>query len=127
MFFKLKTTKPKRDDSEYKEIEDFEDFELLNNAAYEMAIRTKEVKELFKIYNFCQSSIDKIEKFIASNKYNITGSKTGYLDEAKYCLMTRVSTATDNLIAINFGSTNKANNFLDNEKIIKYGLQLLKK
>lgn len=70
MFFKLKTTKPKRDDSEYKEIEDFEDFELLNNAAYEMAIRTKEVKELFKIYNFCQSSMDKIEKFIASNKYN---------------------------------------------------------
>ena len=47
MFFKLKTTKPKRDDFEYKEIENFEDFELLNNAVYEMAIRTKEVKELF--------------------------------------------------------------------------------
>lgn len=68
MFFKIKTTKPKRDDFEYKEIEDFEDFELLNNAVYEMAIRTKEVKELFKIYNFCQSSIDKIKKFVASNK-----------------------------------------------------------
>ena len=26
MFFNLKTTKPKRDDFEYKEIEDFEDF-----------------------------------------------------------------------------------------------------
>ena len=70
MFFKLKTTKPKRDDFEYKEIENFEDFELLNNAVYEMAIRTKEVKELFKIYNFCESSIDKIKKFVASNKYD---------------------------------------------------------
>lgn len=68
MFFKIKTTKPKRDDSEYKEIEDFEDFEILNNAVYEMAIRTKEVKELFKIYNFCQSSIEKIKKFAVSNK-----------------------------------------------------------
>lgn len=72
-------------------------------------------------------NLSNTNSLIASNKYNITGSKTGYLDEAKYCLMTRVSTATDNLIAINFGSTNKANNFLDNEKIIKYGLQLLKK
>ena len=70
MFFKLKTTKPKRDDFEYKEIENFEDFELLNNAVYEMAIRTKEVKELFKIYNFCESSIDKIKKFVVSNKYD---------------------------------------------------------
>lgn len=70
MFFKLKTTKPKRDDYGYKEIENFEDFELLNNAVYEMAIRTKEVKELFKIYNFCESSIDKIKKFVASNKYD---------------------------------------------------------
>lgn len=68
MFFKLKTTKPKRDDFEYKEIENFEDFELLNNAVYEMAIRTKEVKELFKIYNFCESSIEKIKKFATSNK-----------------------------------------------------------
>lgn len=69
MFFKIKTTKPKRDDLEYKEIEDFENCEILNNAVYEMAIRTKEVKELFKIYNFCQSSIEKIKKFAASNKY----------------------------------------------------------
>ena len=35
-----------------------------------MAIRTKEVKELFKIYNFCESSIHKIKKFVASNKYD---------------------------------------------------------
>ena len=69
MIFEIKTTEPKRDDIEYKEIEAFEDFELLNNAVYEMAIRTKEVKELFKIYNFCESSTDKITKFKSSNKY----------------------------------------------------------
>jgi len=65
-------------------------------------------------------------QLIATGKYNVIGSKTGYLNEAKYCLMTRVKTALGNLIVINFGSTSKANNFSDNEKLIKYGLQLLK-
>ena len=71
MIFEIKTTEPKRDDIEYKEIEAFEDFELLNNAVYEMAIRTKEVKELFKIYNFCESSTDKITKCATVLKYGL--------------------------------------------------------
>ena len=71
-------------------------------------------------------TINNTDKLISSGKYNIIGSKTGYLDEAKYCLMTRVKTALGNLIVVNFGSSSKANNFLDNEKLINYGLQLLK-
>jgi len=71
-------------------------------------------------------TINNTDKLISSGKYNIIGSKTGYLDEAKYCLMTRVKTVLGNLIVVNFGSSSKTNNFLDNEKLINYGLQLLK-
>ena len=35
---------PKRSDAIYKEIESFEDYELTNNMAYEMAIRNSESK-----------------------------------------------------------------------------------
>lgn len=73
MIFKIKTTEPKRDDIEYKEIEAFEDFELLNNAVYEMAIRTIRVKELFKIYNFCDKFETKLAKRIKLKK--IVGKK----------------------------------------------------
>ncbi|MFY4795173.1 hypothetical protein ACOTVS_01440 [Aliarcobacter butzleri] len=39
---------PQRDDLIYKEIEEFQDYELTNCVAYEMAIRNTEVKELLK-------------------------------------------------------------------------------
>ena len=66
-------------------------------------------------------------QLLQKNTYTIVGSKTGYLDEAGHCLMTRVATPQGNIIAVNFGSTSKANNFLDNEQLIRYGLRLLKK
>ncbi|MFW2378537.1 hypothetical protein ACN4FU_03960 [Aliarcobacter butzleri] len=40
---------PQRDDLIYKEIEEFEDYELTNCVAYEMAIRNKEVKRLVQV------------------------------------------------------------------------------
>lgn len=63
---------------------------------------------------------------IAANKFSIIGSKTGYLNEAGYCLMTRVKSNKGNLIVVNFGSSSKTNNFSDNEKLISYGMRLLK-
>ena len=39
---------PQRDDSNYKEIEEFQDYELTNCIAYEMAIRNTELKKLLK-------------------------------------------------------------------------------
>ncbi len=104
------------------------------------AIITKEaflnplIQKISTTYKYSFSTINTNEKhnltntnqLIASNKYEIIGSKTGYLNEARYCLMTRIKTALGNLIVINFGSDNKNNNFSDNEKLINYGLQLLK-
>ena len=72
-------------------------------------------------------TITNTNQLLRTNTYPIIGSKTGYLDEAGYCLMTRVSAPQGNLITINFGSKSKAANFLDNEQLIRYGLRLLKK
>lgn len=66
-------------------------------------------------------------KLLQYNKLGIIGSKTGYLEEAGYCLMTRVKTSNGNLIIVNFASSGKESNFSDNEKLISYGARLLKK
>ncbi len=72
-------------------------------------------------------TIKNTNKLLTSSQYPIIGSKTGYLDEAGNCLITRIKTAQDNLIVINFGSTSSVNSFADNEQMIKYGLRQSKK
>ncbi|WP_419774658.1 hypothetical protein [Halarcobacter sp.] len=55
---------PKRDDNEYKEIEQFEEFELINNAFYEVGIRTNKFRELKRKYVYCRYLSNKINKKI---------------------------------------------------------------
>lgn len=64
-------------------------------------------------------------QLLRENTYLIVGTKTGYLDEAGHCLMTRIAAPQGNLIIVNFGSQNKAANFSDNKQLILYGLKLL--
>lgn len=61
---------PNRDDKIYKEIENFEDYELSNCIAYEMAIRHSNVKKLLKqikIPNYHDSSMSNEEQEKESN------------------------------------------------------------
>lgn len=107
------------------------DYAIITEEAYTDPL----IKKISTTYKYTFSTINtkkkhtltNTNKIIASNKYNIIGSKTGYLNEAGYCLMTRIKSKYGNLIAVNFGSTSKANNFADNEKLLNYGLRLLKK
>jgi D-alanyl-D-alanine endopeptidase (penicillin-binding protein 7) len=71
-------------------------------------------------------TLNNTNRLIKAGNYNITGSKTGYLEEAGHCLMTRVATPQGNIIAVNFGSSSTAANFRDNELLIKYGMSVLK-
>ena len=64
MAYKIRKSIPKREDFEYREIEDFEDFELINNAFYEMGIRAKDFKKLTKVFAYCESLSEKIYKRI---------------------------------------------------------------
>jgi D-alanyl-D-alanine carboxypeptidase len=58
-------------------------------------------------------------------RYPITASKTGYLDEAGYCLMTRVKTKDDNLIIITFNAKDRSSSFSETEELLRYGLNQL--
>lgn len=64
MDYKTKNKTPRRDEENYKEIEAFEDFELINNAFYEMGIRTKKFKELEKKYAYCENLSNEIKNNI---------------------------------------------------------------
>ncbi|MDP2944032.1 MAG: RlpA-like double-psi beta-barrel domain-containing protein, partial [bacterium] len=86
------------------------------------------VKYTFKTINTKKShTLTNTNQLLKTGIYPIIGSKTGYLDEAGYCLMTRIQTAVGNMIAVNFGSQSRAANFSDNEQLIRYGLRLIKK
>lgn len=64
MAYKIKKTIPKRRDVEYEEIESFEDFELINNAFYEMGIRTDKFKKLTKMFAYCDDLSNKITEIM---------------------------------------------------------------
>ena len=81
--------------------------------------KTINTKKEYKVIN--------TDKLVQASPYLITGSKTGYLDEAGYCLMTRVKTADGSIIVVNFSSKNREESFLDNEQLILYGTAKLKK
>ncbi len=69
-------------------------------------------------------TIRNTDQIIKENIYNITGSKTGYLDEAGYCLMTRVEQDGKKLIVVTFGVATRTKSFAETKELIKYGLSL---
>ena len=86
------------------------------------------LKYTFKTISTNKShTLTNTNKLLKTSAYPIIGSKTGYLNEAGHCLMTRIQTASGTMIAVNFGSQSTAANFSDNEQMIRYGLSLLKK
>lgn len=69
MNYYKKIKKPKRDDPEYKEIEKFEDYELINNFIYECIIRTEAVKRLGLKYDYCSKKYNDIKNFMDLDQY----------------------------------------------------------
>lgn len=103
------------------------------------AIITRELlkdNQLMKIsatprYSFTSISREKrynltnTNSLVNSGHFGIISSKTGFLNEAGYCLMTSIDAANGPLIVVNFGSSNRADSFYDNEKLIRHGLKQL--
>jgi D-alanyl-D-alanine endopeptidase (penicillin-binding protein 7) len=58
------------------------------------------------------------------NSLNISGSKTGYLNEAGYCLMLRAKAGPDNLTAVIMGANTREKSFLEAEELLRYGLKI---
>ena len=85
-------------------------------------------------YKFYTANTEKFHRIrntnhiIKTDKYTINGSKTGYLHESGYCLMTRVfKNIYSNLIVVTFNAKTRADSFIETEKLIQYGLGLVNK
>jgi D-alanyl-D-alanine endopeptidase (penicillin-binding protein 7) len=88
------------------------------SVAPEYSFTTINTKRQFRIKN--------TNNLLRLNKYAINGTKTGYLDEAGYCLMTRVKTPSGrNLIIASFGAPSRISSFAEMEELILYGLRKL--
>lgn len=101
------------------------------------AIITKEVYKDFAIqqastisqYQFStvntkkEHLIKNSNQLIRNNTFAITGSKTGYLDEAGYCLMTRIKNGLRSLIAVTLGADTRNLSFNETEELLRYGMR----
>lgn len=70
-------------------------------------------------------TINNTDVLLSISNLNITGSKTGYLDEAKYCLMARAAGSGKSVIAVTMGAANRQTSFDETEELLKYGLKKL--
>ncbi len=111
------------------------------STAYDYAIIAKNVlanpiiqkATTMPVYEFYTINTKKYHRLVNTNylvkthKYNITGSKTGYLIEAGHCLMTRVKADNGNqIIVVVMGDDSKYASLEDTELLIRYGLRQLK-
>lgn len=60
---------------------------------------------------------------LAKPNFQITGSKTGYLHEAGYCLMTRAQKGGNSLIAVALGSSTRSQVASEIQDLVNYGLK----
>lgn len=71
-------------------------------------------------------SINNTDKLLSVSNLYITGSKTGYLDEAQYCLMIRAGNGSGGkVIAVTMGVDNRQDSFDQTEQLAKYGLKVM--
>jgi len=72
--------------------------------------------------------IKNTNSLIAANKFNITGSKTGYLDEAGYCLMIRATDAKKReIMVVTLGASSKNSSVSEAEELINFSFRQLNK
>ena len=69
-------------------------------------------------------TIKNTDKLLQVSSLNITGSKTGYLDEALYCLMVRAkNNSGKQIIAVTMGAATRQNSFDETEQLLKYAFK----
>lgn len=75
-----------------------------------------------KQYHYLKNS----NSLIFTSDLNINGSKTGYLDEALYCLITRAQDVQGrSVLAITFGTPTRTASFSETKNLIYYGFSKL--
>ncbi|KKQ59802.1 MAG: D-alanyl-D-alanine endopeptidase, penicillin-binding protein 7 and penicillin-binding protein 8 [Parcubacteria group bacterium GW2011_GWE2_38_18] len=94
---------------------------VLANPIIEKASKTR-------TYNFTTINtkiphyIKNTNPLISSNGIKVTGSKTGYLHEAKYCLMTKAENENNKVIVVTLGTPTRTESFSETKELIDFGL-----
>lgn len=82
-------------------------------------LNTREYHRLINTNYFIRSDF-----FATTNNLKITGSKTGYLDEALHCLVTRADgPGGKKVLVISLGAPDKNTSFEEVKELIKYGIK----
>jgi len=96
----------------------------LQNSIIAQAITTKEYR--FETLKEKNKKILKNTNNLLYSDFHITGGKTGYLDEAGYCLMTGIKTSDNrHLIGVIFGAPTRAVSFDELSDLLKYASRKL--
>lgn len=108
------------------------------SSAYDFALLTKAVlvdgnlEKVAQTKSYSFTTINKKKYHLIKNSnslfYNsslkITGSKTGYLDEAQYCLMTRARDDKGRqVIAVTLGTPTRTKSFAETAELINFGFE----
>jgi len=108
-----------------------EDIAILARAVFEH----KDITDALKISEHIFYTVDKrrihkikntnklLDSFLNKGDYNLQGAKTGYTDEAGYCLALGASDNSDNnVITVILGSDSSENRFQDGKSLVWWGL-----
>lgn len=107
------------------------DFALLAREAFRNPIIQKATTT--KVYTFSTINTKKAHRIkntnpiVVSGSLELIGSKTGFLYEAGYCLVTRMKSQGRNIIAIALGDSNRGRNFTESATLMQYGKKMAQK
>lgn len=111
------------------------------SSALDYAIITKQVytnpiiekASTMRTYSFStintkkKHKIKNTDQLLEVSELTISGSKTGFLDEAQYCLMVKASDKSGaKVIAVTMGVESRQKSFDQTEELLKYGLDKIK-
>lgn len=108
-----------------KNISSARDFALLAQEAFRHPIIQK--ASTARQYSFStlntkkKHTIRNTNRLVVASGLEITGSKTGFLYEAGYCLVTRIKAGSGSLIAIAFGDMSSVKNRAHITDLLRYG------
>lgn len=98
------------------------------------SLENPEIKKISSVYSYSFSTINtkiahrikNTDKLLDISRFTIVGAKTGYLDEAGYCLAALAKDAKGNSItAVTFGAPNRDNSFYSTNDLLEYGFKAI--
>lgn len=99
---------------------------ITKNVLKEKIIQDASTKYKYEFYTINDDVLHKrynTNKLLSSLVLNITGSKTGYLDEAGYCLLSRAEKDGKKIISVILGASTREDSFYETQDLLEYGFK----